>query len=259
MWKYNHDGYVGSKTASALNRNKCIFLALGDSNTQGIEETSWPEELDTLFIKEQIASRVMNAGVVGYSSNQGLWRFRQETDRVHPSHVFVSFGWNDLAPSMGVRDEDFEEYYFPQLDVLNNVRLYLIIKKMVARPNLSIGYRPRVSIEEYRHNLETIIQEGKKREIEIILVTRPFNTSDMDYWSTLSSESGGWRVQVPAYNDEVRAISTEQSVALLDLDKYLTRASFIDFLDDSHLTKKGNQDAAREALRVISERFRDCY
>jgi hypothetical protein len=58
----------------------------------------------------QIAGRhveVVNAGVVGCSSYQGLMRFREEAARYAPDVVLFSFGWNDAARAIDVPDEDF--------------------------------------------------------------------------------------------------------------------------------------------------------
>lgn len=84
-----------------------MLLALGDSNTQGIENTSWSEEMNIFFEKGGLNATVINAGVVGYSSYQGLLKFSLEMNVVSPTHVAISFGWNDASPTIGIEDKLF--------------------------------------------------------------------------------------------------------------------------------------------------------
>lgn len=51
---------------------------------------------------------MLNAGVAGYSSYQGLLRFKQEVARYEPDLIFVSFGFNDLPPAIGEPDNYFK-------------------------------------------------------------------------------------------------------------------------------------------------------
>lgn len=53
---------------------------------------------------------MLYVGVVGYSSHQGLLRFREEAGTYEPDLVLVSFGWNDgleipfgLAVALAIR------------------------------------------------------------------------------------------------------------------------------------------------------------
>ena len=73
---------------------------------------------------------VLNAGVAGYSSHQGVLRFLQEVDRYQPDLVLVSFGWNDAAEAIGQPDKTFKIPPWPVVvcqRALVRYRAYLVL------------------------------------------------------------------------------------------------------------------------------------
>ena len=87
-------------------------MCYGDSLTDGPPRGGWPSWLNRLLQEQGRAGgrrfEVMNAGVAGYSSHQGVLRFLQEVDRYQPDLVLVSFGWNDAAEAIGQPDKTFK-------------------------------------------------------------------------------------------------------------------------------------------------------
>ena len=87
-------------------------MCYGDSLTDGPPRGGWPSWLHRLFSEQSPApgrrTEVLNAGVAGYSSHQGLLRFLQEVDHYQPDLVLVSFGWNDAAEAIGQPDKTFK-------------------------------------------------------------------------------------------------------------------------------------------------------
>lgn len=253
-WRFNADGYIGTVGLSEIDSvhkiDGCVVLALGDSNTQGIETNSWPEELDKLFLAQHLQGRVMNAGVAGYTSMQGQQKFKEEIDRIHPTVIFISFGWNDVTPSMGVPDSEFLEYYSPIPEALSKLRLFLIFKNWKTVDFLNTPYRPRVSIEQYLNNIQNIILESEKRGIKVVLLTRSYNSSHVDGWRPLEPNKGGWRMRVPLYNEVIRRLAALHKLPLLDLQK-ITEFTPEVFIDDSHFSSAENLDVALETLDLI--------
>jgi len=253
-WRFNADGYIGSVGLTEVyvaNKAKgCIVFALGDSNTQGIERNSWPEELDKLLQAKGTQNRALNAGVAGYTSMQGYQKFKEEIDRIEPAIIFISFGWNDVAPSMGVPDSEFKAYYSPLSELLSRLRLFLIFKNWKTVDPLNSPYTPRVSLKQYEENVEAMILESKRRGIKAVLLTRPYNSAHVENWRTLEPNEGGWRMQVPLYNDIVRQLAKTHMVPLLDLQK-MTNDTPERFIDDSHFTAAEHLNVALEAQELI--------
>ncbi|MHC5070390.1 MAG: SGNH/GDSL hydrolase family protein, partial [Planctomycetota bacterium] len=90
------------------------IICYGDSKTDGhAGDGGWPTSLGIVLEGEhewQPDKRVevLNAGVMGYSSYQGLMRFREEVQTYEPDLIFVSFGWNDAPGALGKPDKAFE-------------------------------------------------------------------------------------------------------------------------------------------------------
>lgn len=76
------------------------ILALGDSSTWGwqvAEEASYPEQLQRLLDARYGPGRyrVINAGIPGYTSYQGLTFFAEVGRALRPQIVIIAYGFND--------------------------------------------------------------------------------------------------------------------------------------------------------------------
>jgi lysophospholipase L1-like esterase len=90
-------------------------LSLGDSWTFGIISTAvqpvifipepYPQRLERLVAERVGPGRVevLNAGVAGYNSFQGLMLLRSKLRGREPDLITVRFGWNDHFMSAGIR------------------------------------------------------------------------------------------------------------------------------------------------------------
>ena len=137
-------------------------MCYGDSLTDGPPRGGWPSWLHRLLAEQPPAPvrrfEVLNAGVAGYSSHQGVLRFLQEVDRYQPDLVLVSFGWNDAAQAIGQPDKTFKIPPWPVVvcqRALVRYRAYLVLmyytqkwraEPPVAapRPGFSAGQRRRL-------------------------------------------------------------------------------------------------------------------
>ncbi len=137
-YPYNAQRFKGPELAVPKPTGTVRIMCYGDSNTDGPNlGRSWPARLQGLLDAGARGSgrryEVVNAGVFGYSSYQGLMRFREEVGTYRPDVVLVSFGWNDAANAIGTPDHEFARSGIPDgvarrrtlaRGVLFNSRLY---------------------------------------------------------------------------------------------------------------------------------------
>ncbi len=87
--------FVDQKTSSAFR-----IVCLGDSWTFGAnvgQDQAYPQQLQRLLRQgfPQANFQVLNMGVLGYSSFQGLELLRKQAITLHPDLVLIGFGMND--------------------------------------------------------------------------------------------------------------------------------------------------------------------
>lgn len=163
---YNAHRLKGPEPADPKPPDVFRVLACGDSNTDGPDAGGWTERLQDALAARRGAGdprpEVLNAGVVGYSSHQGLKRFEAQAARYEPDVVLVSFGWNDAAPSAGPPDRLYQPPPLAGLlRLANRYRAFLVASYAVGPqeppPAAAETVRPRVSLDEYADNLERFI------------------------------------------------------------------------------------------------------
>ena len=228
-------------------------MCYGDSLTDGPPRGGWPAWLHQL-LKQQPSSpgrrfEVLNAGVAGYSSHQGVLRFVQEVDRFEPDFVLVSFGWNDAAQAIGQPDKTFKIPPWPIVAcqrALVRYRAYLVLMYYTQRwraepPVASSGpVSPRVSVEDYLANMERFRVEAARRGIPIAFLTRPHKLAPAEL-----SKNPTWRGAVPRYNAALVAWGASQGVPVLDAQEYFEQLPADLFSDECHFTPQGYERMAR--------------
>ncbi len=115
---YNAQRFKGPIVKNPKPANVVRIMCFGDSLTDGPPKGGWPSWLKTSLDQHPPGGapqqfEVINAGVAGYSSHQGLLRFLQEIDRYNPDLLLVSFGWNDAAEAIGQPDKTFQAPAWP--------------------------------------------------------------------------------------------------------------------------------------------------
>lgn len=237
---FNQQGFRGPVLDPERRPGEVRIATVGDSNTlgwRGEDGAHWPGLLDRLAGPEV---RVVNAGVWGYSSFQGVLRLR-EVLPLAPDVVTLSFGSNDARP---VRVTDVERSGASQARALlkgrfGRLRLGRVLIGGVDRL-WALGaagkMRRRVGLDLYRDNLRTMIGEIRVAGARPVLLTRPYIGAPPD-----PSE---WRAAAPDYNAATVDVAGEAKVPVVDLYSHFKhRAEY--FADDSHFTPEGHQIAAR--------------
>ena len=168
-------------------------MCYGDSLTDGPYRGGWPAWLHVLLNRgPAILGRrfeVINAGVAGYSSHQGLRRFLEEVDEYQPDLLLVSFGWNDVAEAIGQPDKSFQIPLGPMVAcqrVLVRYRAYLVLMyytrswRVQPPPSPKGSVHPRVDLADYLANLDRFRTEAEAHGIPIVFLTRPHKLAPAD-------------------------------------------------------------------------------
>jgi lysophospholipase L1-like esterase len=250
---FNRQGFRGEEVTGPKAPGTVRVLAVGDSNTlghQGQHGANWPLLLPTL--DSRLA--VINAGVYGYSSFQGVRRLR-EMLAYSPDVVLISFGAND-GHLVGMTDADYAQRLARRkgwLAVLTISRIGQLMvdafDKWESRGQRGAPPVRRVSLDDYRANLREMVRLCREHGATPVLLTRPFegHTHDPESWKSVG----------PDYNQVAREIATELNVPLIDVYKQFKREKGL-FEDESHFTREGHGEAARfvygEMAPVLSAR-----
>jgi lysophospholipase L1-like esterase len=228
-------------------------MCYGDSLTDGPPKGGWPTHLHRLMTQQPPdpgrRCEVINAGVAGYSSHQGLLRFLQEVDEYDPDLLLVSFGWNDAAEAIGQPDKSYRIPPLPAVwcqRALIRYRAYLVLmyytNEWRPKPAAAPASRshPRVSTDDYLANLERFRVESKSRGIPIVFLTRPHKVPP----GQLVRDST-WRGAVPRYNAILVEWAKQRHVPFLDVQRAFEQLPPSLFTDECHLSPQGYQRLAK--------------
>lgn len=246
---FNSQGYRGKELAINKEQGEFRIFAIGDSNTLGwdrVNGPNWPAYLEELLMGLDKRYVVINAGVWDYSSFQGLRRFK-EVIAFSPDMVLISFGGND-ALRVPISDVEFMEKKFLRRLQLDKYLVKLKIgqltisfyDKFLSKKNNRLVAR--VSLEEYKDNLNEIIEIAHERGIEVILLTRPFIGESSDkFWKKFASYYGHAAEEVAELN----------RISLIDICSYsLGKKEY--FTDEAHFTEAGHRYAAKIIYEYIA-------
>jgi lysophospholipase L1-like esterase len=206
-------------------KTKTRILVLGNSCTFGwgvTEEETYARRLGTLLEGEY---DVINAGVPGYSTEQGKRFFQQELLELKPDIVTMMYAWNDhWAASNGIADKDQE---FPPALVLAiqnqlaRLHSYRLLKKALLsqlEPHPDSLWSPdsvvyRVSYQDFADNLAEICHLCRANDITPILLTSPAPSLSR------YGQKRGWAPAVRfhhIYNWQIRETAEKLGVPLVD-------------------------------------------
>ncbi|WP_165234312.1 SGNH/GDSL hydrolase family protein [Aquisphaera insulae] len=246
---YNAQHFKGPILEVPKPDGKIRILCYGDSLTDGPPRGDWPARLHRLLAERPASPaasyEVVNAGVSGYSSHQGLLRFLQDVDRFQPNLVVVSYGWNDAAQASGPSDREFRPPSWPMVSLQRAMVRYrtslvltYYLKRLIAEPPRQVDgpFHPRVTVEEYVANLDRFRAESLARGIPIVFLTRPHQAAP-----EVLRRSGNWRSHVPDYNEALVSWAREQDQAVIDIQRAFRERPSSLFSDECHFVPDGYQ------------------
>ena len=204
-----------------------VIVAFGDSITLATrkpEEGKW-----TSLLQYQLSDalphreiRVINSGVSGNTSREGLARIEKDVLNHAPNMVLVEFGGNDATQNP----------------------------------------KRHVTLEEYRANLESILKAiHEETDAQVVLLTFPPVIEEWHSWGKdpFYIEQGGVDIYVENYRVATREFAKQHNLSLIDIDQALrveierTDIKSVILPDGIHLTAEGNKVLAR----VISQGLLD--
>jgi len=255
---YNAQRFKGPLMAVPKPQEVFRILCYGDSNTDGPDQGSWPEVLQEVLNQQRTLGgrryEVVNAGVAGYSSHQGLRRFQQDEGTYQADLVIVSFGWNDVASAVGHADHEFRTSWVRVhlMRWLFKSRLYLVLLgnfSLMSAPAIdhTLPETARVPVPQYRANMDGFANLARQHGASAVFLTRPHREP-----AAALSQLPSWRGKVPSYNAALRAWAVERRLPLVDVETLFDNLGAAYFSDECHLTKRGHRTLAEALASELS-------
>lgn len=234
-------------------------LAVGNSCTFGVgvqDGETWPARLEAILRERVGPAEVINAGVPGYTSFQGLRYLAEGGLDLGPDLVIACFGFND-SDAWG---PDGDEAIAGKLRgrswdrTLSLSRFYRLLAGLI-RGREGTGAadggtgpleerRPRVSADELRENLVEMKVLSGSRNASVMFLLWPYRKQRVD----------GIRDPV-MFQPVIIQAGQEAGVPVIDLIGPLVDAPFPVFIDHVHATAPGCSLVA-ETIAAAMERAR---
>lgn len=239
---------------------RAVFL--GDSCTN----QGYPAIAEEILNGQATAGRryeCLNLAIAGYSSYQGSIVAEKYAQHLAPDIVFVYFGWNDHWLAFGKPDAEkvLSEDYFPSplVRLIRQVRLVQVLQRYCSFRTTKPLSVPRVSKQEYRRNLDRIVDMFAGRGIPVVMLTAP---TTFYQWNVpgflLKRQQIQSREQAlefhSAYNDIVRTVAQERGQHLIDLAGELNGGDSLETIfkaDGIHFTPDGLKLVAERVSSVV--------
>jgi len=253
--------------APARSANILRIITLGDSTTwgQGIKkfEDTYPGILNTALNQSDKGRQfeVLNFGIPGYSSFQGLLLLKKYVLKLSPAIITLRFYANDTSDNlkigtiltdrecwMKLKSGDMKPSWFVLLQ--NKVPRYKVIadiKKVVlsagAKLNL-IKARKRVPVEEYIQNLKEIVKIARENNIKVFFI----------YETLATGYSLNDMINSNPYFQALRLVGREENIRLIDpITPFVERKHEALFFDEIHPTAMGHKMIAEQILKALTE------
>lgn len=231
--RFNRDGLNSSPVEKPKPEGMMRIAALGNSITFGFhaiqQEYCFSSLLESMLNDRNYESefQVLNCGVSAYSSFQGVQFARNYLAELEPDIMLVSFGWTeawrDYVPDNhpDKLKKKFTQFNLASGGLLNISLIYanitaiqkkvrdilLPIKPQIDRKDIPI----RVSMSDYRENLEFFVRWSGEHDVELIFWTEPEAKNCPQLQRQLSYHK--------YYMDIMREVARENNVHLIEMDE----------------------------------------
>ena len=256
---HNSQGLYGPEFSPEKPQGVFRIVCIGDSCTH-FGPHSYPEILQQM-LADRIGDRkveVINAGVIGYTSYQGLMMMRSRVRNWQPDLVTVYFGWNDHWLARGLEDKNQSGDAGGEMSgLLDDLRCVQLARMLTGGLKNDGETKVRVALSDYRANLTEIANLADSISSECWFITAPhaMDLSIPDYLMT-SGEVNDPSKLIPMhqnYNSVVREVAGQTGSSLIDLESKMDaipkQPLFVD--DHIHLTLEGREFAAKQIAEAL--------
>jgi lysophospholipase L1-like esterase len=248
VWRIalNADGFRSPPMTKEKRAGVLRIACLGDSWTFGMnvnQDATYPGRLESLLKNQRPAAdlEVMNFGVLGYSSFQGLQLLKSQVRDSHPDVLVIGFGMNDSSVS-GYRDKDVpqaarEVRWRERIKAVADSSEFYGLLKYFA---LALRFHPQTTGDFMKNDAkeEASKAEGPLRPVSPANAGDPVNYDELEPWTRVSphdydrniremvalGRSGGARVVLldnelwpeSPYRPVLAAIARDEQVPLVD-------------------------------------------
>ncbi len=274
-YKINSKGFRGPEFKVEKPDSVVRICCIGNSNTFGWEIPSgeYYSRLIEKLLNQRYADQqfeVINMGVPGYTSHQGLVLLKERALQLDPDIITFSFGWNDIwGAGQGVTDRE-QKTYSPFIIWLQNnlakLHTYRALKYMLLEVTEKEGLESfdpqnpkyRVSPEEYRENLEMIHDICVDSNIIALFFTSPSPDIEVYFGTGAHSQFKNLFRIHEQYNQIVRDLRDHKGYWVVPLATYFrNQPGYFDpeLKDYIHYNAKGHQYVA-EIVTQFMRRYR---
>lgn len=252
--------HVGAKPPGVF---RIAFMGDSQVISSGLEvyagKSTYPKVLETSLHEIGLGGpegqpvQVINAGMSGHSSWQGLMLARSEVLPLEPDLVVLAFGYHDSNPSLSPDKEVLTDSLLTWRvrTLMYRSRICLLLRAAILRFQAFRNDRPhskrlcpRVAPKEFAENLRTFARLGQRHSFRVIFLLEPF--ADMD--TTVNAARHRLALLEVARDLGVEVLDIQ--AAFERLDPCLT-ATF--FQDQIHLTAAGHARMAEMVLEGLLE------
>jgi len=214
------------------------ILAIGDSTTFGqhvADHETWPAQLQQLLDPEAKQIEVINAGVIGASSFQGLAFLQTRGLALQPDLVIATFGFGDWsAAHLSDRDRARAYQRHGVLDMLE-------VAFLGEDPQeVSANLVPRATPGEYLDNMLAIANLCEKNAIPVFLINwpKPYDLKDPEN----------------KYGSLIMEACKRSNAHSFELSPFFRNATEPVFIDRVHATPAGCRIVAESLAAYFKER-----
>lgn len=262
--------------------NKYRIVCFGDSNTFGEDlpyDQAYPALLQELLRQEypDLDVVVINSGIRGHTSVQGLERLERDVLWYQPHVVVTAFGLNDGNLGRWPLDPLREQRMYRQQTawgrvntILERSHLYLTLRARFRRLMRQLGWQARPAVADLSGDLQPrvssagfiIAQEQLLQRIQskggtvFVMTTTPVTEP---FRSDLDGVQRERQLSIyQAYNEIIREVAAKQGAYLVDLHTIFSNHAHSELSsllgdDGVHLTAAGSRLVALSVLQALEE------
>ena len=255
--KINSQGFRDQEYSPQKPPNTIRILCLGDSSTFRGEYPSMLEDrLNKNFTRQNLCFEVINAGVTGYTSYQGLCMYKYKGARYSPDIVTFYFGINEPIKRFYLNDKEILQERVPViLKIIKNRLLlklhsYRLFRKFITgvtkKNDSSRSNVPRVSLGDFRENVIELNSLCKKNGSVLVLISPPLCEEKAQFWERAPD--------IALYREELKKISDEYDIPYVYIAGMTERSKQPTdqyFLDTVHPNEAGNELIAQRLFEYL--------